>query len=241
MKQLITLIFIALSATMNAQDFQEYLKETDALIKNGKYQEALERHIWFHDHALDKDNSMQGVRLSFALGDWKELADLYPPALKALTDIRDKKTAEILNTGGTKELFADVNGINKTLGEGGKTATLFEYTFLNKPQLAKMYWYYVKDELFALKRYDLIGKFIGNPMTEYSVLEEHYNRDIELSKTIKINGAMLKSYSENTFVEKSIQLIHFAIASNDLKTAKEIQKAALKVVNDYRLRDAIAG
>ena len=130
MKQLLTLFFIAISASLNAQELREYLQETKVLISKGQYKEALERHIWFHEHALDKDKSMQGVRLSFALGDWKELGDLYPPALKALTDIRDTKTGEILNSGGTKELFADVNGINRTLGEGEKTATLFEYTYL---------------------------------------------------------------------------------------------------------------
>jgi len=61
---------------------QVYLNETNKMVKKGQYKEALQRFIWFNEHALEYDESMTGVRLSFALGYWKELGDIYPPALK---------------------------------------------------------------------------------------------------------------------------------------------------------------
>jgi hypothetical protein len=241
MKQLLPLFFILASITLNAQDMQKYLRETKEIIQQGKYKEALERCIWFHEHALEKDPGMKGVRLSFALSDWKSLADVYPPAMKSLVEIRDAKTLKIVSNEGAPELFSEVQAINRTIGENAKTVSLFESVYLRNPDEAKTYWRYAKEDLFAAKRYDLIGKFIGNPMREYSVLVENLDRDIAMSKTMEKNEALLKAYAENAFVEKSIQLIQFAIASDDLKTAKAIQQAALKMVVDYRLNNAIPG
>ena len=182
---------------------------------------------------------MKGFRLSFALSDWKSLADVYPPAKKELTEMRDATAVRILNNGPNKELFADVRALNRVLEENSKTVALFETILEKNPHSAKDYWYYAKDDLFEAKRYDIIKKFIGNPMGEYSVLLENRNRDIAMSEKMKANESMLKSHADNTFVEKSLQLIDFAMVSDDKLTAKEIQQKALKVVFDYRLRDAI--
>jgi len=63
---------------------QKYLSDTQQMVREGRYQEALERFVWFHDHALEHEPSaMYGVRLSFALSYWKSLGDVYPPAMTA--------------------------------------------------------------------------------------------------------------------------------------------------------------
>jgi len=239
MKKLNFFFLLLMFVNLNAQEMQKYLNDTRELVTKGSYEEALQRTIWFHENALAKEPAMKGVRLSFALSDWKSLGEVYPPALKALTDIRDSKSLQIINSGESKELFADVRAINRTLGENTKTVTLFESVVEKNPQTAKSYWHYAKDDLFEAKRYDIIKKFIGNPMIEYSVLVENRQRDLSMAEKMKKNESMLKSHAENTFVEKSLQLIQFAMISDDKKTAKEIQQAALNVVFDYRLRDAI--
>jgi hypothetical protein len=110
----------------HAEDIHNYLHNTQDLVHKGQYQEALERYIWFHDHALEQDNNLYGVRLSFALSYWKNLGSLHPRALTALRDTRDNKTA-LLKTGkGNPNLFADVMGINRTLDEDAKTLDLFK-------------------------------------------------------------------------------------------------------------------
>ena len=104
MKRLTTILLMFLSISLFAQDMGIYLKETRDMIKEDKYPEALDRCLWFHDYALEKQPAMKGVRLSFALRDWKSLADVYPPALTAMKETRDKKIEEINVNGGTKEL-----------------------------------------------------------------------------------------------------------------------------------------
>ncbi len=59
-------------------------------------------------------------------------------------------------------------------------------------------------------------------------------------KKLKLGGAQFKAYNEDSFVKQSVQLIEFAMALNDKKSAIEIQQKALKIVEDYRLRNAIA-
>lgn len=239
MKVLLFVSILFFSVTLGAQDMQKYLKDTKELVNAGKYKEALERHVWFHEHALEYNRGMAGVRLSFALSDWKSLADLYPPAMKELISTRNKKSKQILTDGGTSNLFSDVRALNRTLGENTKTLELFEKLLDKYPEIAKSDWYYVRDDLFAAKRYDILKKFIGNPMREYSLVASKYGMDTTLSKKLPSGSAFFKAHAENSFIVKSIQLIQFAMASDDLKTAKEIQQAASKVLADYRLRDAI--
>src|SRR5213078_5135076 len=84
------------------------LKQAVAASRAGRYEEALRGYIWFHEHALEHDRAFYGVRLSFALAYWMELALAYPPALAALQAVRDQKI-ELLRTGrGDREAFHDV-------------------------------------------------------------------------------------------------------------------------------------
>ena len=41
--------------------------------KEGRYEVALQKHIWYHENALQLGKGQGGVRLSFVLSDWLEL------------------------------------------------------------------------------------------------------------------------------------------------------------------------
>lgn len=239
MKQLLFILLLFMTLSVTADDIKNYLKDTKQMVKEGKYEESLKRYIWFHEHALEHDKAMGGVRLSFALNDWKSLGEVYPPAMKELRDTRDRGTNLMLKDGGSAQLFAEVRAINRTLGENSKTLEVFDILLEKYPDIAKSSWYYAKDDLFAAKRYDIIKKFIGNPMREYAVVASAYARDTTIMKRMPDAAGFFKAHAENSFVEKSVQLIQFAVAVGDLKAAKEVQQSAMKVVTDYRLTDAI--
>jgi hypothetical protein len=63
-------------------------REAGALMRQGRYADSLQKHLWFHDHALEHQQALAGVRLSFALAYWLELAACYPEAMQALTAVR---------------------------------------------------------------------------------------------------------------------------------------------------------
>jgi hypothetical protein len=92
------------------------LAEARHLAAEAKYDEALEKYLWFHRHALEHDQALAGVRLSFALAEWFELGQKYPPARQALLAARDEAAAAIERGEGSFSLFHDVASINRLLG-----------------------------------------------------------------------------------------------------------------------------
>ncbi len=237
MKTLIIGIFVLLSFSTFGQDMQKYLTETQTMVNEKKYDEALKRYIWFQDHVLEYEPAMAGVRLSFAISSWKDLADIYPPALTALSEMRNKKTKEILDSNASLKLFADVAAINRELENETKTIELFETIAKQHPEKSKLCWYWVKDALFNAKRYDIIQNYIGNPVNEFTLLKSQYDLMNSVQKNENLNRPHLKIFNDNNLVEKSLELIKFSVAVNDLKSAKEIREKAMNVVIDNRLKN----
>ncbi len=124
------------------------------LVDLGKLDEALTQYLWCFDHGLEHRPSYVGVRVSFLLGNIKELADIYPPALAALKERRDRSEEQLRQFVAGKKLkkqknkqkgitgflgrlvgpdvspifrvAGDVAALNDTLGEGARSVTLYD-------------------------------------------------------------------------------------------------------------------
>jgi len=156
MKKILMILFLVFTSSfpVKAEDMQKYLKDTRTLVQEGKYQEALDRFLWFHDHALEHQPSMYAVRLSYALEDWKRLGDLYPPALIAMKKTRDDKSGIIAEGKGNRNLFVDVTALNKILCDNNKTVELFRKLDQDQPELAKQCWNTAEKDVIKAKAYD---------------------------------------------------------------------------------------
>jgi hypothetical protein len=232
---------VFLSFCVNAQDMQKYLNDTRDLIKQGNFREALKRDIWFHDHALQYSKAMSGVRLSFALNDWKTLGDKYPPALTALIKVRDDKTKLIEANGGSSDLFQDVASINRTLKEDAKTISLFKYITKTHPDSAQHNWHYVKKLLFDAKEYTLIHKYIGTAFNEFTIAKESYNTSVSLYQRMGVGQPIYKRLTEENFIKWVTQLIKYSRAVHDTRSAKDIQQQADLIIKDGRIETALKG
>jgi hypothetical protein len=206
------------------------------MVKNGEYQKALERYVWFHNHILETDSSMKGVRLSFALSHWKKLGDKYPPAIVALKEVRDKKTNQIISSGESKSLFIDVDAINRTLSESSKTINLFELISKKYPKLAGEVITYALDDLLAAKSYELIKANVRDITEQYHRIESNYKRDI---KEFPTRDEKLIAYIHEDFSKEVVQLIDYCIAVRNKHAAIQIQSEALALINDTHIRNAL--
>jgi len=163
-----------------------YLEETRTLVSNGEYSQALERMIWYHNNALKHDPSQSAVRLSFALKDWIQLGEMFPKAITSLKSIRDRKTHKIHS--GTTEfnLFKDVFAINKYLEDKQSSIDLFVTLAQEKPQLGKILAEIIGDFLYTNKRYDIIQKYLGEPIELFNWAKSLYktSNQLEVSKEI---------------------------------------------------------
>ncbi len=234
MKTLFVAIVLIISICSIAQDMQQYLSETKSMVKQKKYAEANGRYIWFQNHSLESSPSMSGVRLSYALSDWKFLAELYPPAFDSIKAMRDNKTKLLLQNNASVQLFGDVAALNKLIFETEKTVTLFENIRNADKDKARKCWFYARKSLFKYKRYDLIKYYVGDPVSDFQVIKEQRNMMLKVSST---KTESMKKYLDDSFVENSLDLINYSIAMHDLESAKKIRAEAMLIVNDYRLRD----
>ena len=233
-KHIIFSVLFLFSVTCMANDMKEHMFKTDGLIKEGQYEEALERTIWFHNHVLEHRPSMYGVRLSFALNRWYKFGQFYPPALEALVEIRDFKTEQLLSGNGNKNLFHDVSSINRTLNENGRTVILFKALDEGQPKLAKKVWRIAKDKVIQEKEYSIAQKYIKNILKDYDKKEKEFNEEIARCNEKERNSQII-SIKKEMFADEAIELIYLAIALNKNETAKEIKNRVINIVNDSRI------
>lgn len=247
---LMIFIFMLSLSIYSQPDMHKYLNDTRILQREGKYQEALERHIWFYEHALEYAPSMIGVRNSFALSDWKNLGNVYPPAMDSLKETRDKKMEKILtnqfltiqSSGNDQQigmLFQDLAAINRELGEDSLTVSFFQSLILLNPETARKCWNVAKETMFKEKQYEIINIYIQNPLNEYLVIKNQYDLNLGYYSNEKAGGIHFKSYNERRFVEQCIRLIQLSYYNNDEKSANEIHKLAKSIINDDLLKEAL--
>ncbi len=144
--------------------------EANRLMSQTHYEEALQRQIWYFNHALDYDPSLAGVRLSFTLSDWVELGRRYPKARQAMEAIRDhdwnifkeglrypRWVREVFDgfpgfsqveKRDRSALFQDIYSLNSYLGTDESNQLLVKTLVARDPQLAQHLGYRVHEDAF---------------------------------------------------------------------------------------------
>ncbi len=145
---------------------------------DGRHQEALRDLVWFHEHALEHDRAYYGVRLSFALGYWRDLADEYPPAMEALLSTKRITEAKFASGEGDRHVFRDIVALNRELGRVTDTYHLFLRTKNENPTLAKQCADLAIDAIVELKDFRLAAEYLPHPESYLLWLSERLNDDL---------------------------------------------------------------
>jgi len=163
--------------------------------REGRYEEALREYAWFHDHALEHEQSFYGVRLSFALAYWIDLAKDYPEARRKLEEIRDRKTKILVTGGGNRELFHDVSSINYYLGEQDKTYKLFTTMLQTAPLLAPACSGLAMEAIVKARDFVLAERYCDPTEDALIRYSDQLNEDVaELSGDRRRKAATLDAY-----------------------------------------------
>lgn len=238
MKTLIAALLLLVHSTY-ADDMQKYLSETQAMVRDGKHEEALKRFIWFHEHALEHGPSMYGVRLSFALSYWKNLGAVYPPAHEALVKLRDDDDKLLREGKGNRNLFHDLMALNRTLGVENASVELFEVISKADATKGKEYWSLVKDVVLAKKRFDIAKIYIQDFEAEFKKMKAVYDRNLPLYDDPRMGGERFRDYNEGRFVSEVKQLVELCLALESREAAVSIRDQAKKILDDPRLQITI--
>jgi len=227
-----------LGSAANADDKQDptkVLNEAQSLARQGKYEEALQKHIWYHDNALIYDPAQYGVRLSFALGAWKELGEKYPKAKQALIDIRDRDAKSLREGRGTFQLFNDVESINDELQQKTATVDLFKSLHEKQPKLAKECYKVAEETLVAQREYALCMNYLGDPIEKFEESRRYREEMIKERPDFK----PAQWHAEKEFVRRTSRLVEILAGAGRRKDAEDIRERALKVRDDKNIRDSL--
>ncbi|MCP8898044.1 hypothetical protein [Gilvimarinus xylanilyticus] len=181
-KTLALVTAMVVSAPAWAQGTQEDLQEAQRLLQAGEYAESLEAHQTFFEQSKRVD-SMTGVRLSFALSSWAELGKVYPPAQAALQSLADGLKQQLWNGEGDFDVMADYSSINTYLGESQATVKVFRHVAQEYPEQADRQFIAVRDELFAAQEYELIARFLDDPVFAFEQARNDRERDLSYVRT----------------------------------------------------------
>ena len=223
---------------MNAH---ERLNAAKTSAREGRFAEALSEYIWFHEHALEEEPSLRGVRLSFALGYWMELAGLYPQARAALQSIRDEKTRRLKDGAEDAELFIDVTAINRTLSNDEATYDLFCLINSRNPPLAGRCARVATPAIVKARDFKLARGFIPDPEQAIEQLASGFNKGIERAsrsstpeRQIDITNAEVRIYADD--VELLIQIVGGA---GEWKRADALAEHAVTLAGSSEMQVAV--
>jgi serine/threonine protein kinase len=178
-------------------DISQIRNEIKTLMDEKSYEEALQRQIWYFNHALEYGES-DPVRLSFGMMNWGELAEKYPKARQALVELRDQDTQEFKaakkyspGDKGTPEaspgfaearsrffLFNELSALNRTLNDDRGNKELINLLVSTDPKLAQHMGYKVRDNGFdtLLKQStnSLDSGNIGNGQAAFKAIRQQW-------------------------------------------------------------------
>ena len=253
-------------ATNERPDLQKIRDEARTLATQGRYEEALQRRIWYHNHALEYDPGQTGVRLSFALSEWVELGRHFPKAKQALLEIRDHQTQELLEGRGHSEMFSEVEALNRELQKQDETYALFKKLETSDPQLAGQCYFWVESALVQKGEYDTCLRYLGDPQRRFEIIQrawkqmkafedqsaarrrEQSERHKAMAKTNSAYTSLAAPfdlptpppYADPRFIEQTRQLIEILVATDHKADAEKIRDQAVALLDDGRLKSAVS-
>jgi hypothetical protein len=203
------------------------LAEARSLAARAKYDAALEKYLWFHRHALEYNEALAGVRLSFALSEWVELGEKYPPARCALLAVRDDATTAFENGKGSFKLFMDVAAINRYLQDDVRTVQLFKLMHERDPELARQCYPLAEQVLVDSGEYAICVSYLEDLEQRLEAIRQSYRMTLEIAEeniVLSSPQAGLKAFANLKFGEETSRLIAILEGVGHLQDADRVRE-----------------
>src|SRR5262245_46444849 len=218
----------------DAPDPHEILNSAEADTRAGAHADALTKFLWFHHNALRYERALGGVRLSFALGYWLRLADVYPPARVALVRTRDE-TAAAFAAEPNFDRFNDLAAFNERLGDGLRTADAFATVARRDPATAGRLYHVAEPFLVAAGRFAECNPFLDRP-TRLLCARESYRMMSEFEAAIPPSDDPPLKLARTFYMHDVGTLVGLLALNRRSDEAAQVREEALAVVDDAEFR-----
>ncbi len=210
------------------------LREARSLAENGKFEEALLKHIWFHENAVRIQRSLSAVRLSFGLGYWAELGEKYPKAKAALLEIQEKNRKSLEMGQGNFIVFQEIAAIDRYLGEPARTVESFRTLRRIDPELAESCYNVAEEALVNQGAFEECDAYLANPEAVLRLSVECW----KLSTEHFADRENARNATNANFVKQVSRLILILTRVGRTEEAEKIRAAALLTLEDEAIRNA---
>jgi hypothetical protein len=203
--------------------------------KEGRYEVALQKHIWYHENALQLGKGQGGVRLSFVLSDWLELGEVYPPALEAMRQVRDETEKRIRDKDRVRVAFLDFHdfvALNRTLRQQKRTAETFQWLDETDPEDAQRVFGVAKPAIIKEKLYELYAKYI-DVEGDLERIRRNYADGLKLAQ--ERFGESHREYTEKKFLNSATTLVAVLVQVDRKAEAEQVAEAVRGFVSQEKL------
>jgi hypothetical protein len=221
-------------------DLDQIYVEAQRLRERGRYDEALQRHLWLHHQGLETNPNHSAVRLSFWLSEWADLGRRYPKAKQALIETRDHGASEIVAGRGDFALFMEVDRINGYLQDQDATFTLFKRLERVDKALAGQCYPLVEDRLMERGEFEACLTYIGDPLAHFEDSRKALERSQKPPGTApNPSSDSLRAAESERFVTNTCHLIKILVGLHRIPEAEKIRDQAVAILGDSLLKSAI--
>jgi hypothetical protein len=219
----------------NDPDPSQLLHSAARDTRDGSHARALAKFLWFHHNAVRYHFALDGVRLSFALGYWMELASVYPPARAAFIRTRDETEAAFRDDPPNVELFNDLAALNRELGDGARTAELFVSTARDDHATAKALYRIAEPFLVAAGRFDACGPFL-DPPPRLSDAADVFKMMKSMEEAEPAGEHRPPPLARSFYIHDVATLIGLLVLNHRAEEAASAHEQALTVLDDAEFR-----
>lgn len=215
-------------------DPSKVLQEARSLAESGHFEEALLKHIWYHENAIRIQPSQLGVRLPFALQYWEELGEKYPEARSALIAIQERNRDTIVMGKCNFSLFQEIAGIDRHLGAQSRTVESFRSLRKIDPKLAEKCYGLAEEALVAQGAYTECLEYLVDPSL-------NLQRFVEFREELRDRGSpheFQKLAADALFTERASRLVTILAKGGKTAEAEKIRNAALLTLDNETIRNA---
>ncbi len=184
--------------------------------------------------------SLTGVRLSFALMNWLELGEAYPPALEKMKQVRDETEKRIRDEDNVRirfEDFHDFVALNRTLREEHRTAELFQWVDERDEEDAQRVFDVARPALIKQGEFELCGKYIESEQ-EMSRIDRNYILGLKMAEDRF--GEQHRQYVEKKFLNDVTTLAALLVKNGRIDEATDVATKAQKLVKDPQLLEKLS-
>lgn len=207
------------------------LFEAQADASAGRYKDAQAKFIWYRDNALKYEPSQVGVRDSFALMFWCQMADKYPPAMKKLKAIRMGAENELHKGTSPKPAQTDfiiALSIDQGLHDNADSLALFKWLDTHQTEVARKVYSLMEMQLIRAGEYALCDRYIDADQS-YTGMLRMYKMQLKNAQNPRVAASRpMVEFPAKFFSNQVATLVALLAINNHPDEANRIADKALQ-------------